>query len=609
MEVLLEILIRASIGIALFYALYWLLLRQSTHFKANRLFLLISLMVAVLLALVPIQYQVLVQTPSSPALSDYSGVFNRDIANTPNDVQNSNGISLLGVLLIIYSIGAAIVLLRLLIQCRKPMLIITQSKPKKIYDCLIYENKEFNSPFSFFNRILINPEYFKQDEIYDILTHEKVHIQERHWIDLFIIELLTVFFWFNPFIWFFERAIKQNHEYLADKGVLSLGHSPVRYQALLINRLMGTQVIGLANHFNSSLGLNRFKMMTKEKTSKRKLFRMIWGVPVLALLLMAFAQPDYKMQTQEKTKTVKIPENKELEHTLPDGTVVTIMGGTTFTYPVKFTEDKREVTLDGEAYFNVSDSKVPFVVKNKKGEIIGSNNSGSEMLKPINSTDYTKSEKSTPIKVKGTVKDDKGNPMPGASIVLRGTTTGTVADKDGTFKLEVLEDKEWSLVVSYVGYKTIENQVEFFQDKTDLDFKIVLQREVISIDSKEMENAGDVPPPPPPAPEFDENSDKPVFFIVESMPEYKQGRYGLAQYVKKQKRKLKAKFGKKLEGKATVGFTVDTKGNVTNIQLLDKTSETTARAAKIIAKEMEQWKPGSQRGKKVSVDFAIKLEF
>jgi len=42
---------------------------------------------------------------------------------------------------------------------------------------------------------------------------------------------------------------------------------------------------------------------------------------------------------------------------------------------------------------------------------------------------------------------------------------------------------------------------------------------------------------------------------------------------------------------------------------LDKTSETTARAAKIIAKEMEQWKPGSQRGKKVSVDFAMKLEF
>ena len=531
MEILSKILIRASIGIALFYALYWLLLRQSTHFKANRLFLLISLMVAVLLALVPIQYQVLVQAPSSPALSDYSGVFNRDIANTPNDVQNSNGISLFGVLLIIYSIGAAIVLLRLLIQCRKPMLIITQSKPKKIYDCLIYENKEFNSPFSFFNRILINPEYFKQDEIYDISTHEKVHIQERHWIDLFIIELLTVFFWFNPFIWFFERAIKQNHEYLADKGVLSLGHSPVRYQALLINRLMGTQVIGLANHFNSSLGLNRFKMMTKEKTSKRKLFRMIWGVPVLAILLMAFAKPEYKVQANNEMQKNTIESNIKL------------------------------------------------------------------------------SNKEVPVKIKGIVKDKGGNPMPGASIILRGTTTGTVADKDGTYEIELPNEGEFGLVVSYVGYKSVVNTISM-KSTTPTKWKhdFIMEREVIEIDSKEMENAGDIPPPPP-APEFDENSDKPVFFIVEDMPQYKQGFYGLSQYVKKQKSKLQNKFGEKLNGKATVGFTITKKGEVSNIQILNKSNDIAARAAKIIAKEMEQWKPGSQRGKKVSVDFAMKLEF
>ncbi len=520
---------RASISIALFYALYWLLLRQSTHFKANRVFLLISLLVSVVLAVVPLQYQVLVPAPSSPVLSDYSGVFNRDVANTPIDVQNSNGIGLLGVLLIIYSIGAAIVLLRLLIQCRKPMLIISQSKPKKIHDCLVHENKEFSSPFSFFNRILINPEYFQQDELYDILTHEKVHIQERHWIDLFIIELLTVIFWFNPFIWFFERAIKQNHEYLADEGVISRGHSPVRYQALLINRLLGAQVIGLANHFSSSLGPNRFKMMTKEKTAKRKLFRMIWGLPVLAILLMAFAKPEYKTITNKST-----------------------------------VETKSEVINKGKS-----------------------------------------------IKVRGTVKDNKGNPMPGASVILQGTTTGTVADHDGTYEIELPKEGEFGLIVSFVGYKTVANSLTL-ESSTDTEWEhdFIMKREVISINSKDLMNEGDVPPPPPPpAPEFDKNSDKTVFYIVEDMPEYKQGFYGLSQYVKKQKRNLKAKFGKKLEGKATVGFTVDTKGNVTNIQLLDQTSETTARAAKIIAKEMKQWKPGSQRGKKVSVDFAMELEF
>ena len=116
MEVLFEILIRASISIALFYALYWLLLRQSTHFKANRLFLLISLLASVILAMVPLQYQVLIPDPSTSVLSSYEGVFNHDITNTTTDVQNSNGIGLFNVLLLIYSIGAAILMLRLLIQ-------------------------------------------------------------------------------------------------------------------------------------------------------------------------------------------------------------------------------------------------------------------------------------------------------------------------------------------------------------------------------------------------------------------------------------------------------------------------------------------------------------
>ena len=533
MEILLEILIRASISIALFYALYWLLLRQSTHFSANRFFLLISLLVSVVLALVPLQYQVLIPAPSSPVLNEYNGLFNHDIANTASNEPNSNGIGFFHVLLLIYSIGAAILLLRLIVQCRKPILIITQSKPKKIHDCLIHENKVFNSPFSFFNRILINPEYFKQDEIYDILTHEKVHIHERHWIDLFIIELLTVVFWFNPFIWFFERAIKQNHEYLADEGVLSRGHSPVRYQALLINRLMGTQVIGLANHFNSSLGLTRFKMMTKEKTAKRKLFRMIWGIPVLAILLMAFAKPEYKVQANKEVQTNTMENNIKL------------------------------------------------------------------------------SDKDVPVTIKGIVKDKDGNPMTGASVILQGTTTGTVADRNGAYEIELPNEGEFGLFVSFVGYQTISNTLTV-ESSTDTEWKhdFIMEREVIKIDSKDLMNAGDVPPPPPPpAPEFDKNSDKPVFIIVEDMPQYKQGFYGLSQYVKKQKSKLQNKFGKKLNGNATVGFTITKKGEVSNIQILNKSNDIAAKAATKIASEMENWKPGSQRGKKVSVDFAMELEF
>ncbi|MDQ2177369.1 carboxypeptidase-like regulatory domain-containing protein [Marinifilum sp. D714] len=698
MNVYFDFLIKASVSIGIMYVLYWLLLRNLTHFKANRYFLLASVVLAIICAAFPLKYEVLMQAPAVMQSSEYADQFQRDVANTIVQQPEDSSISIWGILLAVYSIGFALVLLRLLIQSWKPIQIIFRTTPKKIDDYLLHENTVYKMPFSFFNRILIHPEYFKQNEINDILTHEKVHIQERHWIDLFIIELLTVFFWFNPFIWLFERAIKQNHEYLADKGVLSRGQSPVRYQALLINQLMGTKVIGMANHLNFALGPTRFKMMTKEKCSKRKLYRMIWLLPVLALLMYSFAQPEYKVQAQgqkkNETKTVIVPDNKELEHNLTDGTIVTIPGGTTLTYPVKSKKNKGEVKKNDETKFDVSDSKVPFKVKNKKGNIntlsnvekpktskkvparikgtvkdengnpiqgasiilkgstmgtitdadgkyefekpVGENGgliaihpgyeqksnslsheSGSDYLKhdfimeAVDSDDKKDQQKA--IKVSGTVKDVNGNPMPGTSVVLKGSTLGTVADRQGKYEIEIPAGSKVAFVASFVGYQTHATKGSLPETNKPMEVNFTMKREVIGISANDLKKAGDVPPPPPPpAPETPKDSDELVFYIVEEMPQYPQGFYGLAQHVKKQSANIKESFffeGKTLKGNATVGFTVNPKGEVNNIQILKKSNEVAAEAAKIIASKMEAWKPGSQRGKKVAVDFAMELEF
>jgi TonB family protein len=52
----------------------------------------------------------------------------------------------------------------------------------------------------------------------------------------------------------------------------------------------------------------------------------------------------------------------------------------------------------------------------------------------------------------GTILTQEGEPLPGAHIVVKGTTSGTVSDLDGTFSIEVQESQE--LVVSFVGYET-----------------------------------------------------------------------------------------------------------------------------------------------------------
>ncbi len=531
MENIYEFLFRSSIAIGLFYLIYWLFLRQSTHFKANRIFMIFALCASIFISIFPLQYDVFVDNTPSQGFLNFNGAFNSTEEIEGFELIKENGFSIQTILFSIYLIGVAIFLIRLLVQSWKPIQIIVRNRVKLENKELIIENNIFALPFSFFNYIFINPNHHKQEELTDIFAHENVHIRERHWIDLLIIELLTVIFWFNPFIWFFEHSIKQNHEYLADEGVLSRGQTPVRYQALLVNQLMGMQVIGLSNSLHFALGPNRLKMMTKQKTSKRKLLRLAWGIPVLAGLLLAFAKPNYQSAP-----------------------------------PVR--DD---------------------IAKSRLSEV--------------------KDEK---IMLKGTVKDEKGEPLPGASIVVKGGTHGAVSDLNGKFKFEVPKKGTVALVASFVGMETVSNALNVSDAEKVLDYEFIMKESVIMIDTKIMFLEGDVPPPPPPPVQEKLETDDDVFFVVEELPQYSNGYYGLGQYVKKRQLLFKKKFAgtnRKLSGIAIVGFTVTTNGEVANIQILKKTSDDAAKALYSIVKGMEKWSPGKQRGKAVSVNYAMELEF
>lgn len=58
--------------------------------------------------------------------------------------------------------------------------------------------------------------------------------------------------------------------------------------------------------------------------------------------------------------------------------------------------------------------------------------------------------------VKGSVKDALGEPLIGVSILVKGTTTGTVTDFDGNFELNVPGEGEQVAIFSYTGFKTQE---------------------------------------------------------------------------------------------------------------------------------------------------------
>lgn len=61
--------------------------------------------------------------------------------------------------------------------------------------------------------------------------------------------------------------------------------------------------------------------------------------------------------------------------------------------------------------------------------------------------------------VNGNVSDESGQPLPGANVIVVGTTTGTVTDFDGNFTLSVNQTPPFSIQVSSVGFESITKEV------------------------------------------------------------------------------------------------------------------------------------------------------
>lgn len=61
--------------------------------------------------------------------------------------------------------------------------------------------------------------------------------------------------------------------------------------------------------------------------------------------------------------------------------------------------------------------------------------------------------------VSGIVQDDSGQPLIGASVLVKGTTTGTVTDVDGSFSI-TMPDSTYTLVINYTGFHSQEVKVK-----------------------------------------------------------------------------------------------------------------------------------------------------
>ncbi len=148
-----------------------------------------------------------------------------------------------------------------------------------------------------------------------IIKHELIHVNQRHWLDLLLVELLRMVQWINPFVWIYARFIKQNHEYIADEAVLQYTDDPSAYKAVLVNQLFYSRVINLSNSFNYSLNKKRFDMMKKIVTSPYRRMKILIVLPLFAIVFYAFATPKfiYISDSEAMMRTSLTPEIMQKE--------------------------------------------------------------------------------------------------------------------------------------------------------------------------------------------------------------------------------------------------------------------------------------------------------
>ena len=143
-------------------------------------------------------------------------------------------------------------------------------------------------PFSFLNVVFISDTLPLKEDINDILRHELAHVESRHSIDVLLLEVINILFWFHPMIYLYKTAIRQTHEYLADAVVLENTSRKIYGNILLKQSLSGIQV-ALAHHFFHSHIKKRINMMYQKKSGQSAWLKYSLALPVLIVLFIVFS--------------------------------------------------------------------------------------------------------------------------------------------------------------------------------------------------------------------------------------------------------------------------------------------------------------------------------
>ncbi len=289
-------LLQTSISIILLAGCYKLFLEKLTFFAWNRAYLIIGILSCILVPILPAspwlsniwtdKISPIPYLTNLPIQFDSQHNTLSTTYNTP--ITSDNSFSFIGILLIVYLIGAGLKLTKLLVSLNKLRKLKNASiKTHSISHISIFTQSQLPT-FSFFNNIFLHEDTLRlnSSETDQILQHEQIHIKQNHSYDVVFYELITVLFWFHPCVTYLSNVLREVHEYLVDEEMTANHNTVSEYGQLLIKLATQSGKPALVHTFSDSQIFHRIKMLTKPKSNPMSKFRFLSVLPIVGIVVL-----------------------------------------------------------------------------------------------------------------------------------------------------------------------------------------------------------------------------------------------------------------------------------------------------------------------------------
>lgn len=351
MENLLQYFAKVNGLIILFYLMYVLFLRKETFFVSNRWYFIIGLLLSLVLPLITFTKTIWVEP--APLAEFYPEIIPINSTITENPIQE-NPIDWSLIVLSAYVVISIVIILKIGVELASFYNKIRKHSKQKTTDFTLIHSTTIENPFSFFHYIVINPNLFSEAELQHILTHESIHVKQKHSIDVLLGKLFCALFWVNPIIWMYRKAILQNLEFIADNETFKQIENKYEYQKTLLKVVTHQHDLSITNQFYQSLIKKRIVMLHTNQSHQKNAWKYVTILPLLVGFMLLF-QIETVAQVKENSKVAA--------YAVAEVSFSSIL--------TKNTTDKElrelEKTFTDEKY----KLKISKVKRNKEGEIIG----------------------------------------------------------------------------------------------------------------------------------------------------------------------------------------------------------------------------------------------